>query len=496
MRFLKAPVFALALLFAGVCLAEEASSDWNQWRGPNRDGVDPSSPALIDALPPGGLKPVWVSDDIPAGNNGGWGSPIVAEGRVYLFVHTKTKLIEGEVPPKKFPWLPPEKRGGMTPAEYDQYEKNRRDEDEARGKYYDFRETVFCFNATSGELLWKNEQPSYYCRFLQSGSPAVLDGKLYILGAGRFARCMNAADGTDLWKTRLPGEFRDEYMMSSFAIADGVAVVLCGHLFGLDAATGEMLWQGDVHETSGTHTSPVVWKHGDKNLVVVNVAGDQTICLEPKSGQELWRITSEAGLSTPVIVGDRLITYGNSRKKGMRCFQMSLTGAEEAWKYQRINDKGSSPVVVDGYVYVQGEKRLACVDLETGKDTWSTLLDLARPQYTSLVAGDGKVIYAYDGLLMFAADPKEFRPLIDAKFDKEGRMDTEDHLKKALGIDELEKQADGLEKAARVYDQQISGSGPTACCSPALVDGRLYLRMKSDLRCYDLRAAQTLSRVD
>ncbi len=489
-------IVAVLLVFSAAnCSAEEVSRDWNQWRGPQRTGVDPNSPELRGTLPPGGLKPVWISEEVPSGFSGGWGSPIVAGGRVYLFAHSKTKNIEGEVPPKKFPWLPADKRGGMTPAQYEEYEKNRRDEDQARGKYFEFRERIYCFSADTGELLWKNEQPSFYCRFLQSGSPAIVDGKLYILGAGRFARCLDAATGADLWKTRLPGEFRDEYMMSSFAVADGAAVALCGHLFGLDASTGEILWQGDVQQTSGTHNSPVVWEHAGHSYVIVNVAGSETVCVDPKSGKELWRVDSQAGLATPVVVGDHLITYGNSRKKGLRCFKISPEKAEQAWVYQRINDKGSSPVVLNGYVYAQGEKRLACVDLKTGKDEWSTLLDLAKPQYTSLVAGDGKVFYAYDGLLMFAADPKEFRPLIEAKFDQAGLLAPEADHRKRLGIDELEKQADGLEKAAKIYDREIAKSGPLACCSPALCDGRLYLRMKSDLRCYDLRAATTLSSV-
>ncbi len=479
------------LLCAAVCVGFCSASfagDWNQWRGAQRDGAAADSPALISQLPEDGLRPAWTSEvTIPSAGVGGWGSPVVADGKVYLFAHTKRSGDKGSAPKKKFPWLPPEKRVGMTDAEYEEYEKKRRDEDEALGKLYDFREFIYCLDADTGKLAWQNERKSVYSRFLQSGSPAVIDGRLYILGAGRAARCVDAKTGRDMWTTRLPGEFRDEYMMSSFAVADGAALVLCGHLFGIDAASGKLLWEGDRAKTRGTHTSPVVWRTGGREYAICNVAGGDTICVAPRSGEELWRVKSEAGLSTPVIVGDRMITYGNSRKKGLRCFELSPGGAKLAWVFQRVADKGSSPVVVDGYVYVQGDRRLACVDLATGKSAWDTTLDVSRPQYTSLIAADGKVFYALDGLLMFAATPEKFVPLINAKFNQPGLMASEATHRELLGLDKLLSQAGGQEEASRRYQQRIGSQGPMACVTPAIADGRLYLRTKDHLVCYDLR---------
>jgi outer membrane protein assembly factor BamB len=144
--------------------------------------------------------------------------------------------------------------------------------------------------------------------------------------------------------------------------------------------------------------------------------------------------------------------------------------------------------VVGDYVYAQGEKRVACVSLATGEEQWNVTLDLASPQYTSLVAADGKVIYAYDGLIAFAADPKEYRPLIEAKFDKQGLMATEATLRKILKLDEIEKKTNGLEESQKIYQREIGNQGPLKCTSPAIADGRLYLRLGNAVACYDLRA--------
>jgi len=486
----RAPLFMIALL----AVSETVSAgDWTQWRGNDRNGVAADSPALISTLPADGLKPVWMSEEIGSGkNNGGWGSPIVvdfpednvAKQRVYLFTHKRIKI--RDVPKKKFPWLPPEKRVGMTDDEYAQYERNRRDEDEAIAKAYVFRETIYCLNAVDGQTLWKNENDSYYTRFPQSGSPTVRDGRLYILGAGGHVRSIDALTGSDIWKQRLPVGFRDEFWQSSFLVVDELAIFLAGKLYAVSTKDGSIVWEGDSKTSRGTHTSPVLWRHSGQDFVVANVNGNETACFEAATGKEAWRVESQGGLSTPVVAGDLLITYGNSRKKGVRCFRMSTSDATHLWTYNGCQDKGSSPVVVNGHVFVQGEKRIACVDIETGEEAWRTTVDLGRPQYTSLVAADDKVFYALEGVLAFVATPDDFTPVIAAKVDANGLMAEETVLRKRHGIDELEKQDQAA--AEKLYQSTIGRHGPVECATPALADGRIYLRMKNAIACYDLTA--------
>jgi outer membrane protein assembly factor BamB len=294
---------ALAAVFAFVCVAPAPAADWPEWRGPGRNGAAPASPSLVSSLPTAGLKPIWKSENLPGGFAGGWGSPIVADGRVYLFVHYKAQKTPGELPKRKFPYLADDKRGGMTPAQYEEYEKNRRAEDLEFGKLYDFKETTFAFDAADGKTLWKNERTSVYSRFVQSGTLTLHDGKLYVLGAGLTARCIDAATGKDVWTRQLPGEFTDEFYMSSFVVADGVAVVGAGTLFGLDAAGGEVRWKTDPAKVKVRHSSPALLTAG-KLLVVANVGG-ATAAFDPATGKELWRVSSEANESTPVVVGDR-----------------------------------------------------------------------------------------------------------------------------------------------------------------------------------------------
>lgn len=481
---------ALAVLVASLAFAMPSpAADWNQWRGPERDGVVQDSPRLIASLPEGGLKPVWVADQqLPAARSGGWSSPVVAGGKVYLFTHKRTKVGQDDLPPPKYPYLPPERRTGMTDKEYEEYENKRRDEQQQRAKSFRFDEVIYCLNSETGDLVWQKELPSAYTRFSQSGTPAVVEGRLYVLGAGRIARCLDAGSGELVWEKELPGEFRDEFLQSSFAVAGGTAAVLCGPFFGLDRATGDIRWTVGEATDRALHSSPVAWRHEGRDYFIVNLDGDQTVCVDEQTGRQVWQVESLAGHSTPLIVGDRLLTYGSSRKRGLRCFQLSLEQPELLWTYQGLSDPGSSPVVVDGHVYVQGERRMACVDLETGRARWTTSLDLDRPRYTSLVAADGKVIYAFGGVLAFHANPQEVNLWMNARIDTHGVLGEEAMFRRQLDMDRLEATSEGRRDAQRLWRDRIGNGGPLACASPAISDGRLYVRLRDGIACYDLRA--------
>lgn len=87
MNWRTSVVLQIALLCAHE--ASAANADWPQWRGPSRDGTAVNSPKLLDAWPKDGPRLLWKSSRIPSGFEGGCGSPIVADGKVFLYVNWK-----------------------------------------------------------------------------------------------------------------------------------------------------------------------------------------------------------------------------------------------------------------------------------------------------------------------------------------------------------------------------------------------------------------------
>ncbi|MBA60939.1 MAG: hypothetical protein CMJ76_01105 [Planctomycetaceae bacterium] len=477
----------LILLAVLNCLSAVAA-DWNQWRGQERSGVDRQSPALMNALPGKGIKPVWYvsEDDLPAAAASGWSSPVVGGGSVYLYTHKKKALTEvKKLPPLKFPYLPPEKRVGMTDEEYEEYEVNRRNEQETRAKGFRFDEFIYCLDRRNGKLKWVNQYSSVYTRFAQSGSPTVVNGKLFVLSAGRTARAVDVETGDTLWTTKIPGDFRDQYLQSSFAVEQGLAIVLCDGLFALDTKSGEIVWEYEVEARKNIHCSPVIWKSDVGARVICNVAGGLTVCLDVKAGTLVWEVESGAGNATPIISRDKLLLYGQSRKSGLVCYELNQTTPDELWRFNGAADSGSTPVAVDDLVFVQGDRRLACVELATGKQKWQTMLDLNRPRYTSLIAADQKVFYAFDGILAFEAAVK-YKPLMQAKINRDGILANESDFRELLGIDDLEKTAEGQIEAAVILRKEFN-NGPLVCTTPAISDGFMFVRLKRGIACYDLR---------
>ncbi len=401
------------VLFLGVL--NPLLADWPQWRGPQRDGVDVESPDLIREISETGIKPVWLNRECVAEGRGeGWSSPIVGGDRVYFFGHSNGKK----------------------------------------------QESLCCLEAGSGKEVWRKTFPSKAAKYQQSSTPALEHDRLFVLGAGRIVRCLDAGSADELWKRQLPGEDNDEPWHSSPLVVDGKVIVFAGRLLGLSAESGEVLWQGDDVVKEGVHGSPALAQFSNAKIVIAHVGGGETVAVDPDTGSQRWRVKTEATASTPVIHDGRMVTLAQSRKGGVRCYRISDSKAELLWKCQTIADPGASPVIVGDYVYVQGEKKLVCLRLEDGKETWKTELNVKEPRYTSLIAAAGQVFYAFDSLLCFAAEPDDFQQLYHARFDREGLLS-----------EQVEAQ----------------DCGPHACTSPAISQGRLYLRLKQGIACYDLR---------
>ncbi|WP_345687362.1 PQQ-binding-like beta-propeller repeat protein [Novipirellula caenicola] len=466
-------------------------ADWPQWRGANRDGYAEST-NLIRDLPAAGLSPMWELTGFEGGNSGGWSSPVIADGKVYVYAHTKSKKEGGTLGQAQYPWLPPEKRTGMTDAEYEAYEVKRRDENEARAKAFSFEQRVVCLDLESGETIWDKRTPVVYTRFVQSGTPCVADGKLLVLGPERTAYCYDAETGNVIWTERLSGEFRDEFFASSFVVHADVAMVACGALVALDVSDGRLLWQGQTPLDYASHSSPVVWQLGDQpsraDVVIANTKGGRTEAYRIADGTWLWDLQSGAGQSTPIVTADLLLTYGSSRKNGLSAYRLDATAAdvapELAWRFRGAADSGSTPAVYKNSVFVQGEKRLAKVRLQDGDTVWQTTLSISNPRYTSPVVAGDLLYFGWDGVLCVDAANDRYRALFDAEIDSEGRLIKSDDLRSKLNLDAIEEQ-DGAGEAEKVWQKALS-FGPLACATPAISDGVMLVRRRDSLVCYQL----------
>ena len=88
-------IVALAVT-VGLLALQGPAADWPQFRGPNRDGVALASPKLADSWPTNGPALLWRSEwkerafERRDGRDSGCGSPVIADGEVFVYATVKT----------------------------------------------------------------------------------------------------------------------------------------------------------------------------------------------------------------------------------------------------------------------------------------------------------------------------------------------------------------------------------------------------------------------
>ena len=498
------------------------AGEFSQWRGPLRSGVVPDSPPLAEAWPQDGPKELWRSESVL---KGGYGSVAVASGRVYAYVNegyrvplvgrtlSEKKLRElgwsDEKPPEKLAkaveaarlsrqradlerddreeWIDKWIASHLTAEEqkkHRRYVVNRlndgpkaisldvlarletiKDKEfpgpEALEKWLaeagidgDVKKAVlraiptyvnrawdrlWCFAAADGKTLWSTKHDAEP-ESNASGTPCAADGRCYVAGADGMVYCHDVADGREIWKTKACE--RGGSIHSSVLVADGKAVVLAGQLVALDAEKGAVLWRRK--EVSGSCNSPVAWRSGGKTYVICNTGGN-VACVDLADGTVAWQVPG-GGRSTAAVDGRHMAVFTGRKKLGLVLYGISPEKAEQLWCLPQYEQGETSPIIHDGSVYLFCREKAVCAELATGKVAWEKTT--GSRGCSSPVVADGKIV-AFTGrkVQLIRATPAGFAPLAG------GSLRVADHS------------------------------------SPAVSGGRLYLRLRDALGCYDLRPA-------
>lgn len=438
--------------------AQENLRDWNQWRGPDRNGSIQSTFQWY-GLPEEGLKATWISnDEIASGNQGGWASPIISAGKVYQFVHEKKKL-DGE-------WT--------------------------------FTEIVHCWDLDSGKEIWQFKRESSETRFPQSSTPIVDDKHLYYVGADRTIVAVNLQDGNETWIHRVDGESDGQAFHGSPARVGRLLVVALDQLVALDSEDGTTEWQLDGENSPAEHVSPLVVETDDGDRLVLYRAIDDTLrCVESQSSESIWSLPVGPGRATPVLKNDVLVVYGSNRQNGLAAYEwQGRRLPQEIWQNKSVAETASSPVVLRDQVVVQSGRRLVATQLESGDLEWEATLSVSRPRYSSPITVGDVLLYAFEELVIIS-------PELRLQAVESQKIDAVKLRINSLGVAQLEKKlaeemkaktkgtAQDPIDAKRLFDQawriEVEEGGPLPCCSPAFADGRLVIRLTSRVVCFDLR---------
>lgn len=512
----------LCCLVLVLSTAAQSYADWPQWRGPTRDGVSTDTSPVASTFPEAGLKKVWESDFIPSDHYGGHGSPVIAGEHAFLSVvwHERVASEEREIDvevmqqlnhrgvsdelAKKLEadrlslssrlrgekleewitawteanlsekekvslasWVASRFRAGKTAlplADLDKVSKRQgkpfpsaaamkewmeaeKLSPEVQAKLLAVvpntikvaKDAVVCLDMASGKQVWKFEAEGKPTGRKSSSTAAVIDGRVYAVGSTHLY-CLDEKDGSLKWQAVLPSEGA---AASPLVVGDRVYMA-AGSVVALDVADGKIVWQ--QKQVKGDTGSAQLWKPTTGAEVLVINSNNSLVGMRPTDGEIVWTVEG-GGPSTPVTEGDWLVVYSGAKDVGLRAYKAQAEGAPKAmWSHFWVTLRYTgSPIIHEGHVYLCCGGKHQCVDLVSGEVKWS---ETVNSTITSPLIVDGKLLVLENNgthLRMVKADPSGYQQLGRAKAD-------------AMG-----------------------------CTSPALSNGRIVIRNKEKLICYDLR---------
>jgi len=347
------------------------AEDWPNWRGPDRNGISPETDILT----------VWANNEPDilwkAKVGTGFSSIAVANGRIFTMGNN----------------------GG--------------------------KETVYCFDAKTGEEKWKH---TYDCpldpKYFEGGptSTPTVDGKnVYTLSRRGHVFCFEAASGKVVWAEN-PATDNDMslpawgFSGSPLALGDRLYLNIGESGMALDKNTGKVIWKSDTAEAG--YSTPLPVERDGKTALLLGSA-KSFLAVDAKTGKELWshKWLTRYGVnaSDPIVSGDRIF-ISSGYKKGCALLEWKAGEAEpsEVWENKVLMTQMNPAVLIDGHLYGtdgnDGTKNpLKCVKFDTGEVLWEQA-GIGTGGVTATKDGMLIVLSARGELHIALASPNGFDP--------------------------------------------------------------------------------------
>jgi outer membrane protein assembly factor BamB len=413
-----------AALVLGALPLAAAEPDWPQFRGPHRDGHSPGT----------GLLKEWPADGPPLA----WKAEGVGIGYASVAVVADKVLTMGDA---------------------------------------DGTSHVFAVRRTDGTKLWEAKvgRAGEGGGYPGSRSTPTVDGdRVYALGPHGDLVCLDLADGKELWKVNLPKEFGGAsggWQYAESVLVDGDKVVCTpggkqATMLALDKKTGKPVWKGVTPDGEEAGYSSVIVSTACGTRQYVTLTSNAVVSFAADSGKLLWRYGNSddrfarntANIPTVVLTADPdriFATAGYGRGGGLVHLESaggSITPHEEYWS-DRLRNKLGGVVRVGEYLYGDEDAsgNLWCAEVGTGKIMWTRKDRDGGAGSASLCDAEGMLYVRFDNgyVSLVEATPKAYR---------------------------------------RVSTFRIPNGRGQCWAYPAVVGGKLYVREKDVVWCYEVKA--------
>jgi outer membrane protein assembly factor BamB len=289
------------------------------------------------------------------------------------------------------------------------------------------KDTVYCLNTANGEPKWTY---SYTCSkgggFSGPRATPVIDGNLiYTLSTDGHLHCIDLKKGNVKWMKNVSssGAQNIRWKFSSPALIQGDLVIVNAGKAGMafNKNLGEKVWG---NAGTGGYASPVPFKFKGKAALAI-FSQKSIYAVDLKTGKELWSFPWETSYDVnaadPIIVGETMfISSGYGR--GCALLDFSSGKPKLKWETKDMNNHFSSSIihpkmknVLIGCNGNTGKGNLAAIDLNNGKQLWTLKTGFVSLFY----AGDRLISLSERGhLIIGKATDKALIKLVDTQLEK------------------------------------------------------------------------------
>jgi outer membrane protein assembly factor BamB len=385
---------ALGFLFF-LLLPEVSAENWPQWRGPSSNGISSES----------GLPTRWSASEHIAWTVSlaglGVSSPIIWGDRVFVTSQEGTIPLQGDM----YPQLA---RDDQDLASKENPIGGRRKETSQANKEVFL--IVEAFRLSDGSRLWEyrtratGEFPQLHEKHNLATPTPVTDGNLIYAWFGTGQLVALDMEGKPVWTRHIGKEYAPFTTNwghgSSLTLYRDVLILLCDHtqdsyLLALNKRDGKQRWKVDRGKGKVSHSTPLVVQGPTGEELIIN-SSERIDSYDPADGKLLWYAGSQRQTPIPSpVFHDGIIYlsrgYRNSDFMAIRPGgKGDVSESNILWRAPSGASYVPSILYYKGLLYVTNEVGVVtCADAASGKTVWRKRL--GGIFFASPVAGDGKV---------------------------------------------------------------------------------------------------------
>ena len=343
-------------------------------------------------------------------------------------------------------------------------------------KSFDGTERVLCFDANTGKAIWKHEYNVTYAISYPAGprcTPVVDGGNVYTLGAEGDLFCLEAQTGKVVWSRKLKDDYKTNSALWGFAahpLIDGDNLItLAGgdgsHTVCLNKKTGKEMWRFGTAPEQGYSPPSIITAGGVRQLILPNPTAINSV--DPATGKLYWTLPYDASngsvIMVPIQVGKYLFVAGYSDKNLLIELDATSPKAKEVWRNvakKALSPVNVQPMAIGDVVYGMDQSgEMIAFKIDTGERLWETSKPIGRRP-----VGSGTAFLVRSGDLFYLFN--ELGELVVAKMNPQG-------------YEEISREKI-IEQTNNAFGREV------VWCPPAFANGCIYVRNDEKLICVPL----------